>query len=1163
MFFATKLLYRHCFFSMLIFISIAESLYAEMVLLDENGVVDEVAISQSIADGKKAMGDNDLNRAGKIFTKILNVDAKNEQALYYRGLVHLKLGEQGQGIALMEKSLLLQPKNLRLRFAYAKVLEDGGSLDSAIEQYQILLDQIGTEQPESRAIVQRIEAIKRRQLNPSGESEMVIKNISELILAGRKSMKEKKYEEAVKRFEKTLLIAPQNPEALYYAGVAYLKTGNIKQGIEFIENSLTLQPENLRLRFAYGKILEETGEYRIAAEQYKLILEQIAIDRPERSVIQQRLSIVEKAAAEKMAVYEIDRLLDEGQRALSNRLPKKALQKFLAVLDREPDNAKALYFSGVIYIKSGELDKGIARIEKSLTLEPANLRLRFSYGHLLEDTDMLAEAIEQYQHVLDKIPPEADERTVIDKRLVMAQFKQAFLDREKEQMLSHGDELLRRYATDFGVMSEVARLFSAINEFQRAEAVYLDLIKLDAENGKTIFDLARVYFAMEEYEKAEEYFERLFWMSVKPSLLKKSKIQLGLIRGGRAMAENDIDLAQNELVRVLDLDPENIAATLNLAVVDQKKGDLEKAIERLEGLIDRSPNNFRWRLQLADLYVRRGKVLDGIAELDYIIEHGSDSPFSQQAKKVVENMKTKVEEEYFERLRTATDKLATLSDFLKLNPDDFDANFEMGEFWFEQSDHLRAQQSLERAVSIEPENGKAYRVLGDVYKARKLWNDSSRVYSYALSLESDDEKSDELRRELLLALGELFFVKGEYKKAEDTAKIILEDNAGDIDALRSLGRAYERNGELVEAIRTYKKLIEIKPDDLGSRMAIAFLYGRYGDEKKAIPNYRYVLRQSQNERVNLQIEGTLDSIRKRINGYSYNIGYSLTLDDNFNIVDSGKKSFEYYSGLSAGATYNYKINRAMGVSAGVSTNYTIYHVAEFDFINIALTPTYWVELHDYRTSFSVTRSSQSSVLRPEQSTTRTDKFSASLSKPGSGGRNYSLRLGLNTFSSNTSPFFDADTLSLSLDVQDRLSSDKVISYGYTLTDNINNLDLGEDYAYVSHKVNGRFNKRFESGLNGYIDAAGTYYFYKNNDSFANFFGVLEARQNINIALTVGFSYSYTNRINFSGNYRFINQESSLPLGVVFNSLQAAVGRHSASLGSYQKSTLGVSARISF
>jgi tetratricopeptide (TPR) repeat protein len=137
----------------------------------------------------------DLKAAATAFEKITEADPQNPDGWTNIGRVLVQEGDTAGARKVLEKSLAINPPLARTNFFYARALKEDGDYNDAIAHLQIVLAQF----PRDRVV--------RNEL-------------------GRVLFLEKRYADAVKEFEKTLSIDPEDLQAHYNLMLCYNGLGD-------------------------------------------------------------------------------------------------------------------------------------------------------------------------------------------------------------------------------------------------------------------------------------------------------------------------------------------------------------------------------------------------------------------------------------------------------------------------------------------------------------------------------------------------------------------------------------------------------------------------------------------------------------------------------------------------------------------------------------------------------------------------------------------------------------------------------------------------------------------------------------------------------------------------------------------------------------------------
>ena len=136
-----------------------------------------------------------MKGARAAFEKITQIDANNVDGWVNLGRVAVQEGDMERARVVLEKALALQPKLARANYFYARVLRNDGNYDEAAKRVHIVLDQY----PRDRVV--------RNDL-------------------GRTLFLQHKYEDAIKEFDATLGIDPEDLQAHYNLMLCYQGLGD-------------------------------------------------------------------------------------------------------------------------------------------------------------------------------------------------------------------------------------------------------------------------------------------------------------------------------------------------------------------------------------------------------------------------------------------------------------------------------------------------------------------------------------------------------------------------------------------------------------------------------------------------------------------------------------------------------------------------------------------------------------------------------------------------------------------------------------------------------------------------------------------------------------------------------------------------------------------------
>jgi tetratricopeptide (TPR) repeat protein len=137
----------------------------------------------------------DLRNAGMAFEKVTEADAQNPDGWVNIGRVRAQEGDNAGALQVLDKALALKPGLPRANYFYARVLKEDGKYDEAIANLQSVLQQY----PRDRVVWNEL---------------------------GRIYFLQKRYADAVKAFQTTLAIDPEDLQAHYNLMLCYNGLGD-------------------------------------------------------------------------------------------------------------------------------------------------------------------------------------------------------------------------------------------------------------------------------------------------------------------------------------------------------------------------------------------------------------------------------------------------------------------------------------------------------------------------------------------------------------------------------------------------------------------------------------------------------------------------------------------------------------------------------------------------------------------------------------------------------------------------------------------------------------------------------------------------------------------------------------------------------------------------
>ncbi len=869
------------------------------------------------------------------------------------------------------------------------------------------------------------------------------------------------------------------------------------------------------------------------------------------------MAAVAQQAGEPPLDPRIQRLLVERNKAMQARDFDAAYRILQQILEIDPRNYRALFNMAIIHFMKKEYDQGLALLERAMEIVPDNVAIADAYARALRESGRVDEAIEAYRRLIPMAAPGSKIEREARRHLMLLELRQAELRGDSRRIETLGHKLIEAYPDDPSILYQVGARAAESEHYVLAEQAFRRLVERVPKSGAARFYLANVLESTGRNAEAEATFEAALERNLKPEMERAARIKYHTLVGLRLLNGDDVLLAKREFEKVLELDPNHVVANMNLGLILIEERALEEAARAFERVISVKPEELEARIRLATIYLDTAKVAEGVRELDHVVAADPSGSFGERARVLLQALEQRVGPERLAAIRQFNSERAEIEQALEQAPRDAAVLFRKGELLLRERKVEEARKVLEEVVALDPAHIEARIKLGALAEEEGRFAEAAEHYAIALSRATTAERVDQIRQRLWTVQSQLYMERKNYAAAEEALRDVLALDPENIFTLWALARLETMRGRLEEAVQWYDKVLALRPDNINARVNAAQLYERLGEEEKALLYYRTLMQEmGANEMTKKMAAKRADLLQRQINGFSYSIGYTLSLDDNMRLSNEDKQ-FDYRSDTSLSIDYSYKLDRRYRFKFLFSPSYQVYHVGQYDYLNVVFNPSLILRRDDDTYTVGWQRNNQYGVLRTDGSVIRTDLLTFNFSRRQSDRRFLQLNVAYHDYASETNPIFDATTLSAGGSLFERGLDGLSHNYGYNLTWKRNNYDFGADYAFVGHTFSAGLNKRYGTNLSAFASASLTYERYSNPDSITNY---TIRRENLRLQLQLGGNYRFDDRFSFFASYGFLRQNSTLPVGLL---TQQQVIEQASSLGTYQRNSLTFGIRALF
>ena len=304
-------------------------------------------IKDAINTAIKYHSEGNLKQASQIYEEILKIDSQNSIVLHLKGVIAFQCGKNDQAIALIAKSIVINPD-------YSEAYNNLGNVFKVQKKLQ-------------QALVCFEKAIK---LNP--DYSEAYNNL------GIVFFENKQIESAILFCKKAISLNPNYSEAYFNIGNFLKKQKLIDDAIYFYNQAISINPNYIEAIMNLANCFFEIGDYDDAITNYQKLI-RINPNIPE-SFLNIGLIMIGKGKLESSIIYlekslKLNPKLSLAHFNLGNVYKEldnyeTAIKYYNLAIDVSPKNVNAYINKALIYKNLDDFDNAVQMLEKALTIQP-------------------------------------------------------------------------------------------------------------------------------------------------------------------------------------------------------------------------------------------------------------------------------------------------------------------------------------------------------------------------------------------------------------------------------------------------------------------------------------------------------------------------------------------------------------------------------------------------------------------------------------------------------------------------------------------------------------------------------------------------------------------------------------------------------------------------
>ncbi len=755
------------------------------------------------------MGNSDKVKTGIIVLILLAlfgsysiIKIQNGSERLNPGLVPDEVSEQ---IKSLEKMLRMDPDDYKTRMALARLYEQRGDYEKALEQMQRAIadaEKAGADTATLYALYNE-KASLLLKLGKTDEAMEVLASAKKLLPSkptaynktGNIFDSKNKPEKAKSEYLTAQKKDNKDPESYKNLAAQEFKKGNTTKALELLKTAVRENPTSAKAFENLGDGYMRSGKYKEAREAYQ---RSAALD-PKNDSIQLKI-----AQAESMLGNEKGRLA--------------AIDKALAI---NPKNARALELKGDALLAAGDKKGALEHYNRALAQKFTDGALRKKAESLYAELNLPAIKPEKNgKSEISANDKETAERVAgtggsMNAEESLAGDQQGTSEKAEEWKKKGLEEFNRKeYGKAIGSFQKAVDLDSANAEYpyylgralekdgkqERALSLF-EKNAVEKNHAKSSFYAGKILYDKGEYAKSEKMFKIAVGADPAYAL---AWYALGLARD----KQNDYDRAEGAYRESLKINPAYYDALFNLGInlklqkkYSESAGILTKAISVKEGA--------DVHYQLGEVYLKQQNL--SAAEKSF----RSALSLKKDHYEALFNLA-----QVLRRQGNIAGAESIYAEIPKYYPDDAASWYSLGKLREETGNDRGAEEAYQKAMQINPQYSAAYLNLSSLYLRQK--NPEKAVAILKVAAEKFPASG-----EVWYNLGKAHHAGGALTESEKALSESVRLEPNQLSYILAYGQTLEDVKMNDEAIAAYESILKIKSDHEAALEKLGFLYYRH------------------------------------------------------------------------------------------------------------------------------------------------------------------------------------------------------------------------------------------------------------------------------------------------------------------------------------------------
>lgn len=591
-----------------------------------------------------------------------------------------------------------------------------------------------------------------------------------------------KHEEAISKYQKVIELNSDDSEAYFYWGNSLFNLKQYEEAIIKYQKAIELNSDDFEAYYNWGNALFNLNKYEEAISQY------------------------EKGKELNPDYYEV--YYNWGDVLFNLNKYEEAITKFQKAIEVNPNHYEAYYHWGITLVTLKKYEEAITKFQKIIELNPGYHKAYFYWGNSLYCLKKYEEAIIQFQKVIELNLDYSKAYNNWGKALYnLKKYEEAITKYQKAIELN--PDYSEAYYSWGNALENLEQYEEAITKYNQSQ-------KIDPNYILSSFSIAFVYWKQAAYKEARKKWNATTEIceGLQSRAEQDKNADHFFIYGIILQFSNDLDRAEKQYKKGLEIDPNNIAILTNLVnfYLDKKEQVIDddspscwvkarqyylKARNLLQDELNKLEDTTTL-LNLAKLHLSMDEHQEAENYLLKALEKDSDV-----ADIYTSLGRLSVSKENF---REATDYFKKA---LKIAPYDLDIWSNLAEAYLKLKQLSQAESEYRKILGIAPCHVESHIGLGEVYieMAQEsdvdLYSQAIRHFTKAISISNNAEGSKQLSKK---ELAEVQYSRGYARVQFYESSTVTKDEKLLSEALKDFQHCVKNDPEHYKGRRATEKL---------------------------------------------------------------------------------------------------------------------------------------------------------------------------------------------------------------------------------------------------------------------------------------------------------------------------------------------------------------------